>query len=242
MKKINAAENIERGVWSITSEGANYINLSPEEGAKSLRKAVSEAYAEERRANAEERRAKNNILIITGTYEYKFFDNISDARQYFSETSIQAIVKQGESETVEFKSTLRVDLETKNKDKKIESAVIKTLAGLLNTEGGTLLIGIGDDGSSIGIQLDNFKSEDKMSLHLVNLVKSRIAAHAMTNIHMHFEDYLGNRIMRVECDPSNEPVYVKEGNEERFYVRMGASTDHLPPSQIPDYTRERFDR
>lgn len=236
LKKINAAENRERGVWSITSEGEKYLDFSPKEGAKYLREAVSQAYAEERKS-------RNNILIIiiTETHEYKIFDNISDARQYFSETGIQAIVNQGENETVEFKSTLRVDLKTKCKDKKIEAAVIKTLAGFLNTEGGTLLIGIGDDGSSIGIQPDNFKSEDDMSLHLVNLVKREMKARTMTNIHTFFEDYLGNRIMRVECDRSNEPVYVKEGNEERFYVRMGASTDHLPPSQIPDYIKTRFE-
>lgn len=250
LKKINAAENSGRGVWAITPGGTQYLDLLPEEGAKSLRKAVSEAYAEERISKSGQIIDEEiNILIVTGSYEHRFFTNINDFKQYISEeilpsnsyASLQEIVEEGENETVEFKSTLRVDLTTGRKDKKIEYAVIKTLAGFLNTDGGTLLIGIADDGSSIGIQHDNFKSEDKMNLHLVNLVKDRIAAHAMTNIHINFEDYEGNRIMKVECDPSHKEVYVKEGNEERFYVRMGASTDHLPPSQIPDYIKTRFE-
>lgn len=190
-----------------------------------------------------------DVLIVAGSYGYRFFTNISDFKQYVneeillsnSETSLQEIVARGESETVEFKSTLRANLHTGDPDKKIENAVLKTLAGFLNSEGGTLLIGIADDGLSIGIQSDNFPSEDKMNLHLVNLVKSRMVAHAMTKIHINFENYHGNRIMKVECDPSHTPVYVKEGNEERFYVRMGASTDHLPPSQIPDYIKTRFE-
>ena len=241
LKKINAAENNERSVWSITPEGANYLNLSFEEGAKSLRKAVSEAYAEERKSKIEwTDDEKSNILIITGNYKYKFFNNINDARQFFTEASLQAIVEKGENETVEFKSTLRFNFHTNNFDKKIGAAVIKTIAGFLNTEGGKLLIGIADDGSCIGIKPDNFKSEDKMNLHLVNLVKSKIIPPSMTKIHIDFEDYLDHRIMIVECDSSNEPVYVKEGKEERFYVRMGASTDQLSPSQIPVYTEGRF--
>ena len=60
LKKINAAENSRRGVWSITSEGTNYLDLSPEEGAKSLRKAVNEAQAEERRSKNERINEKND--------------------------------------------------------------------------------------------------------------------------------------------------------------------------------------
>lgn len=53
LKKVNAAENSTRGVWSITSEGTNYLDLTPEAGDESLRKAVREAYAQERKAKSE---------------------------------------------------------------------------------------------------------------------------------------------------------------------------------------------
>ena len=78
----------------------------------------------------------------------------------------------GESEAVEFKSTLRTNLHTGNKDPRMELAVLKTLAGFLNTNGGTLVIGVSDDGNPVGIQADGFDNEDKMNLHLVNIVKT----------------------------------------------------------------------
>lgn len=53
LKKIKAAENSRRGVWSITPKGANYLDLTPEAGDESLRKAVREAFAEERRVKKE---------------------------------------------------------------------------------------------------------------------------------------------------------------------------------------------
>lgn len=85
--------------------------------------------------------------------------------------AINQIVDDGESSEVEFKSTLRVNLHTGNKDRRMEMAILKTIAGFLNTNGGILIIGIADNGTPVGIDNDGFENEDKMSLHLVNLVK-----------------------------------------------------------------------
>ena len=55
---------------------------------------------------------------------------------------IQELIKTGESEAVEFKSTLRTNLHTKKFDKKMEHAVMKSITSFLNTDGGTLLVGV----------------------------------------------------------------------------------------------------
>ena len=60
------------------------------------------------------------------------------------------LIRDGESDVVEFKSTLRTNLHTSKPDKAIEYTVLKTLAGFLNTNGGTLVIGISDDGTPVG--------------------------------------------------------------------------------------------
>lgn len=61
--------------------------------------------------------------------------------------SVEELIHRGESERLEFKSTLRWNLHTDSKDKRIEHAVLKTIAAFLNTQGGTLLIGVEDDGA-----------------------------------------------------------------------------------------------
>ena len=45
----------------------------------------------------------------------------------------------GESDAVEFKSTLRTNLHTDQRDNRMEHAVLKTLAGFLNSDGGTVV-------------------------------------------------------------------------------------------------------
>ena len=117
-------------------------------------------------------------------------------------STLEQMVAQGEGIYTEFKSTLRVNLHTGEKDKRMEHAVLKTIAGFLNSkEGGTLVIGIDDAGSPLGLETDGFPNEDKMDLHLGNLIKAQLGAATMLHIKPHFEDYKGNRVFLVDCNP-----------------------------------------
>ena len=191
-----------------------------------------------------------DVLATAGRNGYRFFTSPDGFKRYINHeilmatngNNIQEIVERGESGTVEFKSSLRMNMYTNKKDGRLEHSVLKTLAGFLNRDGGTLLIGVADDGSSLGIEADQFKSEDSMSLHLTNLVKSRMDPIAMTEIRIDYGTYQDHRIMRVVCNPSHIPFFVKDGPDKRFYVRMGPSTDELPADKIHEYIKHRFNQ
>lgn len=153
---------------------------------------------------------------------------------------VASLIEAGESEAIEFKSTLRINLHTGEQDKRMETAALKTLAGFLNTNGGTLVIGVSDDGVPVGIEADKFPNEDKMSLHLVNIVKERLGAQAMTAMHLHFEDHDGARVLVIRCPRSRAPVFVKDGDIERFFVRTGPATTEMPASQTQAFIKQRF--
>ena len=88
--------------------------------------------------------------------------------------------------------------------------------------------------------MDRFPNEDKMSLHLVNIGKSRMGPQAMTAMHAHFEDFEDRRVMIVECRKAGAPVFVKDGDVERFYIRTDPATTELSASQTQDYIKQRF--
>ena len=52
--------------------------------------------------------------------------------------STDELIQNGETENVEFKSTLRWNIHTQKKDDAIEHASLKTIAAFLNSYGGTL--------------------------------------------------------------------------------------------------------
>jgi len=157
-----------------------------------------------------------------------------------AEFDLSKMLVNGESEAVEFKSTLRTNLHTGNKDPRMELAILKTLAGFLNTSGGMLVIGVSDDGSPVGIQVDDFGNEDKMSLHLVDIVKTRMGVQAMTSMHARFDDHDDCRVMVVNCRKSPTPIFLKDHDTERFYIRTGPSTTELSASQTQEYIKQRF--
>lgn len=153
---------------------------------------------------------------------------------------IGELIAGGEGVHVEFKSSLRVNLHTGEKDSKMELACLKTIAGFLNARGGTLIVGVSDDGETVGVEVDEFANEDKMHLHLVSLLRDRIGAQHLMYVHPRFEDRDGARVLVVECWPSNSSAFVKDGSTERFYTRTGAATTELSASQIQDYIAKRF--
>lgn len=154
--------------------------------------------------------------------------------------AIDVVVQSGEGKTREFKSTLRMNMHTKQPDPRMELGCLKTIAAFLNTYGGTLVIGIADNGDPVGIEADGFQNEDKMLLHFSNLINSRIGPEYEMYIHPHFENYRRYRILAVECMPAKSAAYVKDGNTERFYVRSAAATRELMPSEMEAYISQRF--
>jgi len=154
--------------------------------------------------------------------------------------SIPDLIAGGESEAVEFKSTLRTNLHTGQADDRIELSVLRTIAGFLNANGGTLLIGVADDGELLGLDSDGFPNEDKMGLHLANLIKGRIGDVFLPYVHPHFEDYDGRRVLVVRCERGPKAAFVKDGINQRFFVRGGNTTVELTGVSVTDYAKQRF--
>jgi len=153
---------------------------------------------------------------------------------------ILEIVNDGEGEKLEFKSTLRTNLHTKEVDRKIEHNVLKTIAAFLNTNGGTLLIGVSDDGEITGIEKDNFQNNDRFHLHLVNLVKQKIGKRYLSLIDFQIGKVNNKKIAKIDCNKSKKPVFLKEGKEEEFYIRAGPSTTEIKASGLVEYINKKF--
>ena len=152
---------------------------------------------------------------------------------------ILRLIRDGESERLEFKSTLRTNLETGETDKRMEKAVLKTIVAFLNTDGGNLLIGVDDDGEVIGADLHSFENKDRMGLHLTNLISSKIGNSFLPYISFNLVDFDDKIVIRVKCDPCPLPVFYKDGKTEIFFVRSGPRTEELTGTTLLGYVKNR---
>ena len=124
-------------------------------------------------------------------------------------------------------------------------AVLKTIAAFLNTEGGDLLIGVADDKSIVGIEVDQLDNDDKFMLHLAQVVRNGLGDRAGTCIDPKTQIVQGKTVCVVSCQRSPEPVFLRWKKMEKspegdFFVRSGPGTVVLAPASAKEYIRTRF--
>ncbi len=155
------------------------------------------------------------------------------------------IIERGETAKVEFKETLRFDVKTEAVSKDLERAVLKSVVGFMNTDGGMLFIGVRDDSRVFGLERDYKtllkQNRDGFENHLYSLLRSMIGVNFAKLVEIGFEKYEGKEICVVDIKPSTRPAYLKQGEKEEFFVRTGNSTRSLSMSETEEYIRTRFE-
>ncbi len=155
------------------------------------------------------------------------------------------IIAKGENDWVEFKSSLRWNLKTEKTDKNLEAVIVKTLSAFMNARGGTLFIGISDDGEPLGIEADyqTFQKKpnrDGFMLKLSDLVSKNLGRHSHEFIVIQIQPMDGKDVCRILVKPGERPVFVTDQGKEAFYIRAGASSVPLSMSEAHEYINSRW--
>jgi len=141
-----------------------------------------------------------------------------------------------EDQYLEYKSTLRWDIKAGAKTNIPEDAVVKTIAGFANSQhGGTLLIGVADNGTIHGLDEDyaSFSKRgqrgdrDLFGQHLQNILMQRVDQAALTLVSWEFHRIDGDDLCRVQVQPSGFPVYETRGDMDTFWWRFPVGTSAI---------------
>lgn len=157
---------------------------------------------------------------------------------------LDALIAQGESERLEFKSSLRWDLVEQRINRGLETVVMKSLAGFLNGRGGTLLIGVSDQGEILGLQHDyqSLKRRDRDGFEqaLVGAVAHQLGGDLVPCLQIVFHRRQDREICRVIVDPAPRPVYLEQSGAPKLYLRSGVSTRELNVKEALAYQGVRW--
>ena len=167
----------------------------------------------------------------------KFESIQSPLKQLSSEDEIFSLIRKGENKHIEFKESFSKNLKTGQKDKEIEKSSLKNIVGFLNADGGTLLIGVADNGEIKGIEDDFFVTTDKYKLNFKNAINSKIGAEFYSLIDYDLYNINGCQVLRVDCKSSSTPCFYDQTD---FFVRTNPATDKLEGKKQLDYIKERF--
>lgn len=181
-------------------------------------------------------------------------------------SNVDALIAAGESDTMEFKSSLHhphgplpTDLQSrldkgqlqpvqvrKEAQKRLNKEVTKTIAAFLNTSGGTLVIGVDDAGTVLGIEPDfeycqrGKQNADGRLLSLKDVIINALSADVWSTIRVSLVPYKEKTVAVVLCPKRADQTWQREDGAEQFYIRAGNSTEELSGRSLVVYTRQHW--
>jgi hypothetical protein len=157
------------------------------------------------------------------------------------------LIASGESSVVEFKSSARWNMYTHARDERLEQKIVETVAGFMNADGGTLLIGVDDEGIPVGLDEDlklmNKPDTDRYHLWLTDLLTTELGTAAAASITIRFTKLAEDTdICVVRAPASPVPVFVHppKSDAHDFYLRVQNSTRKLSTEDYEAYRSGRW--
>jgi predicted HTH transcriptional regulator len=160
------------------------------------------------------------------------------------EERVEDYIKKGESARLEFKSALSWDYKLGKQSREIENATAKTLCAFMNSEGGTLVIGVDDKGQVVGVEKDftllSKSDRDGFEQKLTGLANSTLGKENATYLHLSWQAVEGKAVVVVSVDKSKRPVYVDLQGKSEFYIRAGNTSQPLNVREATTYIRDHW--
>jgi len=154
---------------------------------------------------------------------------------------IADLIENGESDFVEFKSSLAWDYKKQQPNKEMKMVIARVVSSFMNSNGGILLIGVADDRTLLGLDRDLallHNSYDEFELAFTNAINTYLGKVNRAYVSLKFERVDDKDVAIVQVGKSPHPVYLKcEGKKEEFYIRSGNSCQPLDISEANLYIK-----
>ena len=156
---------------------------------------------------------------------------------------ITDLITLGESYVLEFKSSLQWDAVRNEQNKALRQSSLKTVDAFMNSQGGTLVIGVEDDGGIYGLDRDlslTHHSRDRFERLLISLIVESMGAPTAPNFRVRFEEVGDKSVCVVDVERSPEPVFLKSDKGKAFYIRMGNTSRALDHEETLKYVEANW--
>jgi len=150
-----------------------------------------------------------------------------------------ALITGGESGRIGVAQSLSWDSRRMQRNPALEHALAGIVASFMNTGGGVVYLGVDDDGTIVGLDGDlkiaDRKDEDGLRNRFDDIMASYLGKRFLQKVMIHSLEDSGRLFWAVEVKPSEEPVFVKSGHEDEFWVRRASSSRKLSMREAVEY-------
>ena len=158
--------------------------------------------------------------------------------------SVVDLMEKGETDTIEFKSSMIWDYKKKQPTKEMKVVTARTVSSFMNSDGGILLIGISDDKKVLGLTNDLAQlhgSFDELERTFTNAINTHLGKINRAYVSLRFEKVNDKDVAVVQVKKrAPRPVYVNYEGEKEFYIRLGNSCQKLDVSEAHEYIKDNW--
>jgi len=150
-----------------------------------------------------------------------------------------------ESDVVEFKTSARWDTDGQV-TKKAPAVITKTIAGFANAKGGTLLIGVNDNGGAVGLKPDYETFNDRHDIDkwlnwLTDIIINHLGRGVLRRLRVRIHVIEDKEICRIDIPALSTPSWSAAGKgDPTLYERLPNSTRAVPAGEVETFLAERF--
>ena len=219
------------------------ISLPSIEEQKTIVSALNSSKVIKARVNSLEKNLIQNPLNASDT-DQELKEMVSRLEMLSESDQIAEWISRRGNETdqIEFKETLMLDIKTQTSEKRLETSSFKTLVGFINNNGGSLVVGVSDSGEVNGMEHELIKfhkdSHDKFKITFGNKITKRIGKEFLNNLSYDFILIKGKYVFRIKCTKSKNKCFL---DGEDYYVRRHAYTEKLAGPELIKYIEEHYD-
>ena len=168
----------------------------------------------------------------------QYLDGLVTEEEENSSLPVKSVIGLGEGPNVEFKSTLQWDVYQEKKNVDLRHEVLKTIVAFMNSDAGTLLIGVEDSGEIFGLEKDlsfTRDSEDVFLNMLSSLIIDQIGVEFVHLVDPRIEMVDDKRVCVVNVSKSSNPAFLAGSRGSEFFVRVFNTTRQLDSEETMNY-------
>lgn len=195
--------------------------------------------------NYEEFLQKRRELLAKHLNNY--LNSFSDTSESIGSITLDELIEEGESQELELKTSYHWNEEKNIVDEEYEYAIFRTIAAFANTKGGTLVLGVDDNGEVDGLAKD-FSSiggdREEFEQYIIKQF-SRVFNERFVNenLKIEFFEIQEETVCRIEINGSTKPIFIQKlfnPLHDSFYVRTGSSSTELQSKDIDLYIKDNL--
>lgn len=154
--------------------------------------------------------------------------------------SLEQLLDSGEGHTVEYKETLCHNTRQDDvPEKAIVAEVLRAVVGFWNASGGSVVIGVADDGTVPGIERDvaRFKSRDKFERFLSAKLNSVMTVSHAAKVRLRYGTHGESTVCILDVPAGSEPLFSSSDAlaKDVLFVRQNATTQTLAGRDLIGY-------